>query len=129
MVLKRQATVEVGERLPHAGAVQNQAMAKVTFIQPDAQELVVENAEGTLMEIATEHEVEGIEGACGGVCSCATCHVRVKAEWMEKVGKPEEAEQDILEFETETDERSRLCCQIDMSNELDGIVVEVVPLG
>ena len=104
-------------------------MANVTFIKADGEEVLIENAQGTLMEIATENDIEGIDGACGGVCSCATCHVKVKAEWLEKVGKPEETEQDILDFETETDDRSRLCCQIEMSDELDGLVVEVVPLG
>ncbi|MFC7336629.1 2Fe-2S iron-sulfur cluster-binding protein [Haloferula chungangensis] len=104
-------------------------MSKVTFIKPDGEEIVIENASGTLMEIATENDIEGIDGACGGVCSCATCHVRVKAEWLEKVGKPDETEQDILSFETESDERSRLCCQIEMSDELDGLVVEVAPLN
>ncbi|HAR65051.1 MAG TPA: hypothetical protein DCR55_02400 [Lentisphaeria bacterium] len=49
---------------------------KVTYITPDAETVVVENAEGSLMGIAVDNQVDGIEGACGGVCSCATCHVK-----------------------------------------------------
>ncbi|ADE53916.1 2Fe-2S iron-sulfur cluster-binding protein [Coraliomargarita akajimensis] len=103
-------------------------MAKVTFITEDGDEVVVENAVGTLMEVATDNDVEGIDGDCGGVCSCSTCHVRVKQEWLDKVGKADEIEQELLEMEDDTDERSRLCCQIDMTEALDGLVVEVSPL-
>ena len=80
------------------------------------------------MEVATENDVEGIDGSCGGVCSCQTCHVRVKPEWVEKVGKAEETEQDLLDMEDQACERSRLCCQIEMTDELDGLVVEVAQL-
>ncbi len=100
-------------------------MATITFIKPDGEAVVIKDAIGTLMEIATENDVEGIDGACGGVCSCSTCHVKVKPEWLGKVGSPEEFEQDLLDLEDTTNERSRLCCQIEMSDELDGLVVEV----
>jgi 2Fe-2S ferredoxin len=101
---------------------------KITFITQDGAEVVVEDAIGTLMEVATEHDVEGIDGDCGGVCSCSTCHVKVKREWLDKVGTAEEIEQDMLDLEDEADERSRLCCQIEVVEELDGLVVEVAPL-
>jgi 2Fe-2S ferredoxin len=78
---------------------------KITFITQDGAEIVVEDAIGTLMEVATEHDVEGIDGDCGGVCSCSTCHVKVKREWLDKVGSAEEIEQDMLDLEDETDER------------------------
>lgn len=77
------------------------------------------------MEIATEHDVEGIEGNCGGVCSCGTCHVWVEPEWLERVGQASEIERGILNFEDNSNERSRLCCQIEMTDDLDGIVVKV----
>ncbi len=77
------------------------------------------------MEIATQHDVKGIEGSCGGVCSCGTCHVWVQPEWLERVGQASEIERDILDLEGNGNERSRLCCQIEMSTELDGLVVEV----
>ena len=70
---------------------------------------------------------DGIIGACGGVCSRATCHIRVKPEWVDRVGCPGEDEKDLLELEDGADERSRLSCQIEMTDELDGLVVEVAP--
>lgn len=102
---------------------------KITFITQDGSKVVVEDAIGTLMEVATEHDVEGIDGDCGGVCSCSTCHVKVKREWLDKVGAAEEIEQDMLDLEDETDERSRLCCQIEVVEEFDGLIVEVAPLS
>jgi 2Fe-2S ferredoxin len=102
-------------------------MAKVTYITPGGEEVVVEDAVGNLMEIAREHDVDGIEGACSGCCSCATCHIRVKPEWLDKTGRATEAEQDLIDLESDTDERSRLSCQVEMTDELDGLVVEVAP--
>ncbi len=101
-------------------------MANVTFITPSGGKILVENAAGTLMEAATEHHVEGIIGACGGVCSCATCHVRVAPEWMQRVGPPNAAERDLLGFQANANEYSRLSCQIELTDALDGLVVEVV---
>ena len=103
-------------------------MAKVTFVTESGEEITENDGTSNLMEIARQNDVDGIIGACGGVCSCATCHVRVKPEWMERVGRPGEDEQDLLELEGRADERSRLSCQIEMTDELDGLVVEVVPL-
>jgi len=100
-------------------------MPKVTIVQKDGQRIVLEDALGTLMEAATDEGIEGIEGDCGGVCSCATCHVKVAREWMNKVGPPGETEQDVLEVEKHADERSRLSCQIELTDDLDGLVVEV----
>ncbi len=103
-------------------------MAKVTFITEDGDHVIAEDADGSLMQVARDHDIEGIDGACGGVCSCATCHVKVKAEWLAKVGKATEEEQDLLDLEDDTDERSRLSCQIEITDELDGLIVEVAPL-
>ncbi len=103
-------------------------MPKVTFITPDGEKITVEDAEGTLMEVASDHQITGIDAICGGVCSCATCHVRVKDEWLEKVGPPNETEKDILDLEDGTDANSRLSCQIEITDELDGLIVEVVEL-
>ena len=103
-------------------------MATVNFITSTGEQIVVENAVGTLMEIALENNVLGIEGACGGVCSCATCHVTVSPPWIGKVGRAGGSEQDVLSYEDGTDANSRLSCQIEMRDELDGLIVTVVPL-
>lgn len=102
-------------------------MPKVTFIQPDGTRVTAEATSGSLMEIATDHDVEGILGNCGGVCSCSTCHAFVPAEWLDKLPEPEAAELDALEFNDQRRPNSRLCCQIEFSEKLDGLVVEVAP--
>lgn len=103
-------------------------MAKVTFITADGNTEEIENAEGSLMEIAVKNGVDGIHGDCGGVCSCSTCHVKVHPDWLGKVGTATDIERDLFEDEPLADERSRLSCQIMMSGDLDGLIVEVVEL-
>jgi 2Fe-2S ferredoxin len=101
-------------------------MAKITFIQPDGTEQVVEAESGmTVMEAARKELVPGIEAECGGACACATCHVYVDEGWREKVGPPSEMEEDMLDFAFEVKESSRLSCQIKVRDELDGLVVRV----
>ncbi len=81
-----------------------------------------------LMEVAKARGVEGIFGDCGGGCSCATCHVYVAAEWMAKVGEPDDIEFGMLDMVSDVQrENSRLSCQIKMSADLDGISVTVAP--
>jgi len=100
-------------------------MAKITFITNDNQTIVAEATTGSVMELAVQNKVKGIDGDCGGVCSCATCHVHVQPEHWEKVGEPSELENDMLEFDDNVSEYSRLCCQVDVSEAVDGIVLKV----
>lgn len=100
-------------------------MAKVTFITLDNEEITLEGTSGSLMKLAKDNGVKGIDGECGGVCSCATCHVHVKNEHFEKVGEPGEIEADLLELNDYANERSRLCCQVQITEELDGLVLHV----
>ncbi|MDC2890733.1 2Fe-2S iron-sulfur cluster-binding protein [Psychrosphaera algicola] len=69
---------------------------------------------------------QSIDGDCGGVCSCATCHVHVAAQDMAKTGTASEIESDMLELDDNVNEYSRLCCQIDISDDIDGITLKVV---
>jgi len=102
-------------------------MPKVIFETLDGERREVDATAGTsLMEIALNEGLEGIEGECGGACSCATCHVQVAAGWWEAVGKPEEMELDMLDFCEELTEHSRLGCQVTLSDELDGVEVKIV---
>lgn len=100
-------------------------MAKITFITSDEETIVLEGTSGSVMELAVEHNVKGIDGDCGGVCSCATCHVHVQPEDMEKTGPASEIETDMLELDDNADEYSRLCCQLEISDALDGVVLNV----
>lgn len=101
-------------------------MAKITFIQPDGTSQVVEADNGlTVMEAAKMNDVPGIEAECGGACACATCHVYVDEAWSDKVGTRESMEEDMLDFAFNVRDESRLCCQISISDALDGLVVRV----
>lgn len=101
-------------------------MAKITFIQPDGTTQVVDAEKGlTVMEAAKLNNVPGIEAECGGACACATCHVYVDEAWRAKVGKPEDMEEDMLDFAFDVREGSRLSCQIKVSDALDGLVLRV----
>jgi len=79
----------------------------------------------SVMEAALRNNVPGIVAECGGACSCATCHVYVDPAWMARLGKPDVAERDMIEFAKEPRPNSRLSCQISLSEELDGLVVTV----
>lgn len=103
-------------------------MLKVTFVMTDGKHCEVEAPAGlSLMEIAQKHDIEEIEGACGGGMACATCHAYIHPDWQEKAlqGKENisEDEEDMLDLAFDIRDTSRLCCQIEMTEELDGMVL------
>jgi 2Fe-2S ferredoxin len=99
-------------------------MPRVTFVEPNGAEHHVEVANGcSVMEGALNNSIRGIDGDCGGNCACGTCHVHVAAEWRHEAGTQSDMERDMLEFAEGAREDSRLCCQIEMSDALDGLVV------
>ena len=101
-------------------------MAKITFIQPDGTKQTVTAENGmTVMEAAKRDVISGIEAECGGACACATCHIYIDADWTAKTGKPAAMEEDMLDFAFDVRPESRLCCQIKVSDALDGLVVRV----
>lgn len=100
-------------------------MAKITFITNDGETITVEGKSGSIMELAVKNRIEGIDGNCGGVCSCATCHVHVQPEYWGKTGAPSDLESDLLEFDENVSEYSRLSCQIQIGKDLDGLVLKV----
>ncbi|MCO6382769.1 MAG: 2Fe-2S iron-sulfur cluster binding domain-containing protein [Vannielia sp.] len=102
-------------------------MAKITYIEHNGTKHEVEVATGmTVMEGARDNGIPGIDADCGGACACSTCHVYVAPEWVEKLPGREAMEEDMLDFAFEPDaERSRLTCQIKVTDELDGLVVQM----
>ncbi|NMH87928.1 2Fe-2S iron-sulfur cluster-binding protein [Flavivirga algicola] len=100
-------------------------MAKITFITTDDKTITLEGTSGSVMQLAVDNSVPGIDGDCGGVCSCATCHVHVAPEHIEKTGVASEIEEDMLDLNDYSNERSRLCCQLEISEALDGLVLQV----
>ncbi len=81
----------------------------------------------TLMENLRDNDLD-IEAACGGCCSCATCHVYIDEAWANKIAARSEDETElVLETSAYDPKRSRLSCQIKFTEALDGIVVTVAP--
>ncbi len=100
-------------------------MTKITFITSDNESITVEGHSGSVMQLAVQHGIKGIDGDCGGVCSCATCHVHVAEDYFEKTGQAGDIEKDMLEFEDNVSEFSRLSCQLEINDSLDGLVLTV----
>jgi ferredoxin, 2Fe-2S len=101
-------------------------MAKVTYIEPNGNEHIVDVPSGTsVMQAAVGNSVRGIIGDCGGACSCATCHVYVDPAWIDRVGEKSESESALLEEVCDPQPNSRLSCQIEMAEDLDGLVVRL----
>jgi Ferredoxin len=99
-------------------------MPKITYIDSQGNEKFFDVKNGlTVMEGAIQNNVPGIDADCGGSMACATCHVYVKEEWLNKLEKIEDAEQDMLDMAFEPKKNSRLSCQIIVKEELDGLVV------
>tara|TARA_B100000959_G_C14884361_1_gene583932 strand:- start:895 stop:1215 length:321 start_codon:yes stop_codon:yes gene_type:complete len=101
-------------------------MPKITYIEHDGTSHEIEADVGTtVMNAALDNLVPGIDADCGGECSCATCHVMIDAAWTDAVGQPNETEESMLDLNPESQENSRLSCQIRVSEELDGLVVNL----
>ena len=99
-------------------------MAKITYVDNDGTERVVEATNGeSVMEAAVKNGIPGIDADCGGACACATCHVYVHKAFMDKVGEQQEMEKSMLDFAENVQENSRLSCQITVSDALDGLKV------
>ena len=103
------------------------SMAKITYVEHNGTEHVVEVANGlTVMEGARDNNIPGIEADCGGACACSTCHVYVDPAWTDKLPPKEDMEEDMLDFAYEPDsDRSRLTCQIKVTDALDGLRVQM----
>ena len=101
-------------------------MTKIIYITSDAKtyEVNVENGL-TVMEGAVQNDVPGIDADCGGGMACATCHVYVTEEWFDSLPKKEDGEEDMLDMAFEPKKNSRLSCQIIVSDELDGLIVNI----
>lgn len=100
-------------------------MPKMTFIERNGSAKIVDAPLGlSVLEIAHKHGVD-IEGACEGSLACSTCHVIVESAWFEKLVKPTEDEEDMLDLAFGLEQTSRLGCQIVMTAALDGLVVKL----
>ena len=99
-------------------------MTKITYIdyQGNSKTIDVENGL-TVMEGAIQNDIPGIDADCGGSMACATCHVYVDENWLDKLPQKEDGEEDMLDMAFEPKKNSRLSCQLIVSDELDGLIV------
>ena len=101
-------------------------MPKIKYIEHNGKFHVIDVPNGlSVMEGAIQNNVPGTDADCGGSMACATCHVYVKEEWFNKLPQKEEGEEDMLDLAFEPKKNSRLSCQILVSNEIDGLVVDL----
>ena len=101
-------------------------MPKIIYITNDNKEHIVEVPNGlTVMEGAVQNDIPGIDADCGGGMACATCHVYVKEDWLDKLPTKEDGEEDMLDMAHEPKQNSRLSCQLIVSDELDGLEVTI----
>jgi len=101
-------------------------MAKITFIEAGGAEHVIDIEPGrSVMQGAVANNVPGILAECGGAMQCGTCHVHVDPAWVDKLGEPSETEAFLLEDVYEPEPNTRLSCQIEVSDALDGLVVRL----
>jgi 2Fe-2S ferredoxin len=103
-------------------------MAQLTIVGRDGSEKTVEARNGwSVMELIRNAGFDDLLALCGGCCSCATCHVHVDAEWTAKLKPVGADEDDLLDSSSHRTANSRLSCQIDISEDLDGLRVTIAP--
>ena len=101
-------------------------MAKITYVEHSGKLHTIQVQNGlTVMEGAVQNNISGIDADCGGSMACATCHVYVKEEWFNKLPKKEDGEEDMLDMAYEPSKFSRLSCQLIVSDDLEGLVVNL----
>lgn len=102
-------------------------MPKVTYVAGSGDQRVIDATVGeSVMVTAVKNGVPGIIGQCGGNASCGTCHVWVREDFRPLLGEIGEAEEDLLDMGvSERRDGSRLSCQLPVTEELDGLVVDV----
>ena len=101
-------------------------MLRIIFIDSEGMRHQLDAEAGlSVMEVARSNNIPGIEAECGGACACATCHVFLDAQWMTIAGGPGEDEAAMLEFAANVGPSSRLSCQITLSDELDGLTLQI----
>ncbi|MEX1147261.1 MAG: 2Fe-2S iron-sulfur cluster-binding protein [Sphingomonadales bacterium] len=102
-------------------------MAKLIVTTREGETSEVEGERGiSVMEILRDNDFD-VAAICGGCCSCATCHVYVDEESLGRLSPREEDESELLQELESFKPNSRLSCQIEFSDELDGIKVEIAP--
>ena len=103
-------------------------MPKLTIVSRDGAERTVEGRAGwSVMENIRDSGFDELLALCGGCCSCATCHVHVDPDWLERLAPMRADEDELLDSSSHRRDNSRLSCQIEFEDELDGLRVTIAP--
>ena len=101
-------------------------MANIIYITEDGNRHEVEVESGSsIMDGAVNNGIEGIVAECGGACACATCNSFIAPEWLDKIPEKDDMEEFMLENVVGNKANSRLTCQVEVTDALDGLVVYV----
>ena len=101
-------------------------MPTITLIDFSGSDHTIEAESGkSLMQNAIDNAVPGIDADCGGACACGTCHVFVADQWLELVGEPDAMEESMLGMRPDREASSRLSCQIEVSDAMEGMTVRL----
>ena len=101
-------------------------MAKITYKEHNGNRHTVDVENGlSVMEGAVQNDIPGIDADCGGGMACATCHVYIEDEWFNKINQKSEGEDDMLDQAYEPRKNSRLSCQITVTEDLEGLTLEI----
>ena len=101
-------------------------MPKITLIEFTGQDHTIDAETGkSLMQNAIDHAVPGIDADCGGACACGTCHCFVEEVWRSATGEADAMEEAMLGMRPDRADNSRLSCQIEVSEAMDGMVVRL----
>ncbi|MBW6522679.1 2Fe-2S iron-sulfur cluster binding domain-containing protein [Sphingomonas sp. RHCKR47] len=102
-------------------------MTRITVTTREGVEHRLEAGDGSLMEAIRAAGIDELLAMCGGCCSCATCHVWIEDEWIDQLPPVSVDEDDLLDSSAHRDRRSRLSCQVPLSDVLDGLRVTIAP--
>jgi 2Fe-2S ferredoxin len=101
-------------------------MSKVIYITPNGERIEVEVENGySIMEGAINNNIDGIVAECGGACACATCHSYIDDNWLSRLPEMDDMEDSMLDAAYERQSNSRLTCQIEMNDNLDGLTIYI----
>jgi len=100
-------------------------LVEVNFITAEGEKVRVEAASGVNLLALAQSSGMALEGTCEGQMACSTCHIIVAEEWFEKLKVAAPEEEDMLDLAASVQRTSRLSCQIDLTDDLNGIEVSV----
>ena len=101
-------------------------MPSITLIEYNGQNHTIDAEVGkSLMQNALDNAVPGIDADCGGACACGTCHCFVDAQWQGPTGEADAMEEAMLGMRPDRTGDSRLSCQIEVTDAMDGMVVQL----